>query len=111
MNLKELIFGQSIPLQEQVMDMLRRVYDPEIPVNIVELGLIYEVNVDENHNVIIKMTLTSPGCPVAISMPALIKKHVEAIEGVGMVTVELVWDPPWSEDSMSEQAKLELGIL
>lgn len=111
MTFKELLFGKKVPVQEQVMDMLRRVYDPEIPVNIVELGLIYEVNVDQENNILIKMTLTSPGCPVAVSMPALIKKHVEAIEVVNSVDVELVWDPPWSEASMSEQAKLELGIL
>jgi len=115
MKLKDLIFGKQPflgdALEEQVMAMLRRVYDPEIPVNIVDLGLIYDVNVDENQHVLINMTLTSPGCPVAVSMPALIKKHIEAIDGVNSAKIELVWDPPWSQESMSEEAKLELGIL
>jgi FeS assembly SUF system protein len=94
-----------------VIEALKTVYDPEIPVNIYEIGLVYEVNVDADANVRILMTLTSPMCPVAESLPPEVEERVEAIEGVKSATVEITWDPPWGPDMMSEAAKLELGML
>lgn len=91
--------------------MLRTVYDPEIPVNIYELGLIYNIDVDEHGVVDIEMTLTSPGCPVAGSLPGEVESKVRQVEGVTDVTVDLVWNPPWSMDRMSEEAKLDLGFF
>lgn len=98
-------------LREKVMTALKSVYDPEIPVDIFELGLIYEVNLYPVNNVHILMTLTSPSCPSAESIPAEVKQRIEAIEGVRDVNVEITWDPPYSQDMMSEAAKLELGFL
>ena len=98
-------------LHDQVVDVLRTVYDPEIPVNIHEMGLIYEVTVDDNANVHILMTLTSPMCPVAESLPPEVEEKVAAIEGVAKATVEITWDPPWDPEMMSEAAKLELGMF
>ena len=98
-------------LRDQVVEVLRSVYDPEIPVNIFELGLIYEVKVDDDANVHVLMTLTSPMCPVAESLPPEVEEKVAAVDGVGSATVEVTWDPPWEPDMMSEAAKLELDMF
>jgi FeS assembly SUF system protein len=98
-------------LGEQVIEALRTVYDPEIPVNIFELGLIYKVDIDDAQNVHIDMTLTSPACPVAGTLPDEVKDKVAAVEGVQGATVEVVWDPPWHPGMMTEEAQLELGML
>lgn len=98
-------------LYEAVIDALKEIYDPEIPVNIYDLGLIYDVQISpENHAKVI-MTLTTPHCPVAESMPGEIELRVGAVPGVGDAEVELVWDPPWDPQKMSDEAKLELGML
>lgn len=98
-------------LREQVAAMLRTVYDPEIPVNIYELGLIYELDVSDDGDVSIKMTLTAPNCPAAGFIPAEVEAKARAVEGVRDVKVELVWEPPWDKSRMSEAARLELGIF
>jgi FeS assembly SUF system protein len=98
-------------LRQGVVEALHTVYDPEIPVDIYELGLIYDINIDPRGNVEIKMTLTAPGCPVAGSMPDMVKDAVGAVESVGEVDVELVWDPPWDRARMSETAQLALGMI
>jgi FeS assembly SUF system protein len=98
-------------LRAGVIDALHTVYDPEIPVDIYELGLIYDINIAPAGDVAIKMTLTAPGCPVAGSMPDMVKDAVEAVESVGNVDVELVWDPPWDRSRMSETAQLALGMI
>lgn len=97
-------------LRERVIESIKTCYDPEIPVNIYELGLIYEINVDDAAFVDVKMTLTSPMCPVAGSLPPEVEMKVANTEGVAGASVEVVWDPPWSMDKMSEAAKLELGL-
>ena len=97
-------------LKEEVVALLRDVYDPEIPVNIYELGLVYEVRVDESGGVGIVMTLTSPMCPVAEILPQEIETRTREIEGVREVEIDLVWDPPWEPDMLSEAARLELGM-
>ncbi|MGZ6008092.1 MAG: SUF system Fe-S cluster assembly protein [Rhizomicrobium sp.] len=89
---------------------LKSVYDPEIPVDIYELGLIYKVDVADNKNVAVDMTLTAPGCPVAGEMPGMVKNALEGVEGIGEVTVNMTFDPPWTPDRMSEEAKLELNM-
>lgn len=94
-----------------VIDVLRSIYDPEIPVDIYELGLIYDVQVSDEADVHILMTLTSPNCPVAESMPAEVREKTRSLDAVKGVEVELTFDPPWTKDLMSEEAKLELGIL
>jgi FeS assembly SUF system protein len=98
-------------IEAQVQDALRTCYDPEIPVNIYELGLIYDVHADTTGVVEIKMTLTSPHCPAAQSMPAEIEGKVKAIPGVSEVKIDLVWDPPWDPSKMSEAARLQLGMM
>ncbi|HEX9740099.1 MAG TPA: SUF system Fe-S cluster assembly protein [Ignavibacteriaceae bacterium] len=98
-------------LEEKVIGALKNCYDPEIPVNIFELGLIYEIGIDDEANVEIKMTLTSPACPVAGSLPGEVETRVRAIPEINDVKVKLVWNPPWDKDMMSEVAKLELGLL
>jgi FeS assembly SUF system protein len=99
-------------LRDQVVEVLKTVYDPEIPVNIFELGLIYKVDVNEaNNDVAIEMTLTSANCPAAQSMPAEVESKARGVDGVGEVTVEVVWDPPWTQENMSEAARLELGMM
>lgn len=98
-------------LKDKVLDAIKNVYDPEIPVDIYELGLIYEINVFPVNNVYILMTLTSPNCPAAETIPEEVKQNVQAIEGVSDVNVEITFDPPYSQDMMSEVAKLELGFL
>jgi FeS assembly SUF system protein len=97
-------------LKAQIIAALRRVYDPEMPVNIYELGLIYSANVDPEGHVAIRMTLTAPNCPVAGSLPAEVERAILAVPGVTDVKLELTFDPPWTKDKMSEAAKLALGI-
>ncbi|MFC5047796.1 SUF system Fe-S cluster assembly protein [Aquimarina hainanensis] len=98
-------------LGEQIVGVLKTIYDPEIPVDIYELGLIYDVFVNEDYEVKILMTLTSPNCPVAESLPEEVREKTKSIDSVTDVEVELTFDPPWSQDLMSEEAKLELGML
>jgi len=98
-------------LGEQVIEMIRTVYDPEIPVNIFELGLIYKVDIDDDDRVQIEMTLTSPACPVAGILPGEVETKVKSVAGVTDATVELVWDPPWNPSMMTEEAQLELGFI
>ncbi len=102
---------RSLPLREQVIEALRGVYDPEIPVNIYDLGLIYRLDVNEAGAVGIDMTLTAPGCPVAQTFPGTVECAVRCVPGVNDVHVELVWDPPWTQEQMSEAARLQLGLL
>jgi FeS assembly SUF system protein len=101
--------GSPLSLEEQVIDALRTVYDPEIPVNIYEMGLIYGIDAS-TEDVFIQMTLTSPGCPVAVSLPMEVESTVLNIPGVKSVKVQLVWDPPWNMDMMTEAGKLQLGL-
>jgi FeS assembly SUF system protein len=89
---------------------LKTVYDPEIPVDIYELGLIYKVDVADNHDTTVDMTLTAPGCPVAGEMPGMVQSALETVEGIGKVTVNMTFDPPWTPERMSEEAKLELNM-
>ncbi len=98
-------------LYEQVIEALKEIYDPEIPVNIYDLGLIYHVEITPEHHALVKMTLTTPHCPVAESMPGEVELRVGAVPGIGDAEVELVWDPPWDPQKMSDEAKLELGML
>ena len=102
---------EIIKLENTVVEVLKTIYDPEIPVDVFELGLIYEVRIDEDKNVTIEMTLTSPNCPVAESMPKEVEDKVAAIDGVTSAKVNIVFDPAWDKDMMSEEAKLELGFL
>jgi FeS assembly SUF system protein len=97
-------------LKDSIVAALRKVYDPEMPVNIYELGLIYGLDVDESGNAQIRMTLTAPNCPVAGTLPAEVERAARAVPGVNSVKLELTFDPPWSKDRMSEAAKLALGI-
>ena len=97
-------------IKSQVIEAIKKIYDPEIPVNIYELGLIYKIEVDEKNKVNIDMTLTSPNCPVAESLPKDVKENIKKIEGVSDVNLNLVWEPPWDKDKMSEAAKLELNL-
>lgn len=107
--------AQQTPRQREieikVLGVLRTIYDPEIPVNIYDLGLIYDVKVDETDAVKVRMTLTAPACPVAGSLPGEVEAKIEAIPEVRTADVELVWEPPWSKDRMSESAMLDLGFL
>ena len=98
-------------IYEAVIEALKEIYDPEIPVNIYDLGLIYEVQVSPESHVKVLMTLTTPNCPVAESMPGEVELRVGSVPGVGNAEVELVWDPPWDPQKMSDEAKLELGML
>jgi FeS assembly SUF system protein len=98
-------------LYEGVIEALKDIYDPEIPVNIYDLGLIYDVEITPEHHAKVKMTLTTPHCPVAESMPGEVELRVGAVPGIGDAEVELVWDPPWDPQKMSDEAKLELGML
>ena len=96
-------------LKEKVISEIKKIYDPEIPVNIYELGLIYDISI-ENHDVKVKMTLTTPNCPVAESLPKEVKDSIKEIKDVKNVDLNLVWDPPWNKSMMSESAKLELNL-
>ncbi len=100
-----------LPLQGEVIEALRSVYDPEIPVSIFELGLIYDVIINNDSDVVIKMTLTAPACPVAETLPVEVEEKVRQIPGVKSARVEIVWDPPWDMSRMSDEAKLELGLF
>ena len=97
-------------LKDKVISEIKKIYDPEIPVNIYELGLIYKIEIDDDKKVDIEMTLTSPNCPVADSLPKMVKNNIMKVEGVKAVDLKLVWDPPWTKDKMSEAAKLELNL-
>src|SRR5438128_7234876 len=99
-----------VPLQERIADVIKTCYDPEIPVNIYELGLIYGIDVSETNAVMIRMTLTSPACPAAGSLPPEVERKVRGLAEVTGVKVEVVWDPPWTPDRMSEAARLQLGL-
>ncbi|MFL2852775.1 MAG: SUF system Fe-S cluster assembly protein [Candidatus Pelagibacter sp.] len=99
-----------IDLKEKVINEIKKIYDPEIPVNIYELGLIYSIEITNNEKVNIEMTLTSPNCPVAEELPNSVKKNILKIDEVKDVDLKLVWDPPWDKDKMSEAAKLELNL-
>jgi FeS assembly SUF system protein len=103
--------AESNDLGERVIEALRTVYDPEIPVNIFELGLVYKIDVDDRNGVHIDMTLTSPMCPVAETLPDEVKAKVEAVDGVNGAAVNVVWDPPWNPSMMTEEAQLELGMI
>lgn len=98
-------------LKETVIAALRTVFDPEIPVNIYDLGLIYDININEEQHAHIQMTLTTPGCPVAQTFPGTVEQAVNQVEGISDCTVELVWEPPWTQERMTEAARLELGIF
>lgn len=102
---------QPTTLKDEVIKALRTVYDPEIPVNIFDLGLIYDIDINESKHVALTMTLTSPACPVAGTLPGDVELKVQAVEGVGSVTVDVVWDPPWGQHMMSEAAQIELGLM
>ena len=97
-------------IKRKVIEKIKKIYDPEIPVNIYDLGLIYKIEVDDKNKVNIDMTLTSPNCPVAESLPKSVKDNIVTIEGVSDVDLNLVWEPPWDKDKMSEAAKLELNL-
>ena len=110
-DIKKAVSASEPILRERVEAVLHTIYDPEIPVNIYELGLIYDLSVTDTGVVDIKMTLTAPNCPAAGMMPAEVEAKVSAIDGVTSANVELVWDPPWDKSHMSEAARLELGFL
>jgi len=97
-------------LKEKIIKEIKKIYDPEIPVNIYELGLIYEIKVEKDNNVKVKMTLTTPNCPVAESLPKEVKDSIIQVKEVNDVDLELVWDPPWDKSMMSEAARLELNL-
>ena len=97
-------------LKDKIITEVKKIYDPEIPVNIYDLGLIYNIEIKNDNEVHIEMTLTSPNCPVAESLPKMVKENINSIEGVKKVELKLVWNPPWTKDMMSEEAKLELNL-
>ncbi len=104
--------GAGTGLKQQVIEALRKIFDPEIPLNIYDLGLIYTLDVDEHEGKVhVRMTLTSPGCPVAQTFPCTVECAIKEVPGVNEAQVELVWDPPWSMDTLSEAAKLQLGLV
>jgi FeS assembly SUF system protein len=98
-------------IETKAIEQLQTIFDPEIPVNIFELGLVYEIQIDKERNLTITMTLTSPNCPVAESLPIEVESKMKAIEGVANAKVNIVWEPPWTPELMSEAAQLELGML
>ena len=100
-----------LSLETEIVNVLKNIYDPEIPVNIYDLGLVYEIDIDENNHVVITMTLTAPNCPVADILPVEIKEKIGTAPGVNGVDINLVFDPPWDQTMMSEEAMLELGML
>jgi len=97
-------------LKDQIITEIKKIYDPEIPVNIYELGLIYDIKIENKNTAKVKMTLTSPNCPVAESLPKEVKDSIMQVEGIDKVDLDLVWDPPWDKTMMSESAKLELNL-
>ena len=110
-RVEDVDIDESATLDDQIIQVLKGIYDPEIPINIYDLGLIYRVDVNEDKNVIIDMTLTAPGCPVAQTFPGTVECAIKSIPEVNDVHVELVWDPPWTQENMSEAALLQLGLL
>jgi len=102
--------SEIVEMQEKVIRALKTCYDPEIPVDIWELGLIYELNFDLEKNLLVNMTLTSPMCPVAETLPPEVQQKLQSVPGIGKVRVEIVWNPPWDKDMMSDVAKVELGF-
>ncbi|MEW5884225.1 MAG: SUF system Fe-S cluster assembly protein [Armatimonadota bacterium] len=102
---------KTLPLKSSIIEALREVYDPEIPVNIYDLGLIYDISIEGEGDVEITMTLTAPGCPVAGILPGQVEQAASSVEGVNSAKVDLVWEPPWNPDMMSEEAKLVLGFF
>lgn len=103
--------NEFLQLEDEVIKVLKGIYDPEIPVNIYDLGLIYEIDADEENNVRIRMTLTAPNCPMADDIIREVREKVEAVEGVKEVDLKLTFDPPWDESNLTEEARLELGLL
>jgi FeS assembly SUF system protein len=103
--------NEFLQLEDEIIKTLKNIYDPEIPVNIYDLGLIYEIDVDDENNVRVRMTLTTPNCPVADSLVAEVQHKIEALEGVKSVNLKLTFDPPWDENMLTEEARLELGLL
>jgi FeS assembly SUF system protein len=101
----------TLKFQPQMVEAVSKVFDPEIPVNIYELGLVYDMDVDSAGNVAVRMTLTAPACPAAQTIPLDVERRIREIEGLSDVKVEVVWDPPWTRDRMSEAAKLSLGMM
>ena len=97
-------------IKDKIIAEIKKVYDPEIPVNIYDLGLIYNIEVKNENEAYIQMTLTSPNCPVADSLPKMVKENIQSIEGIKKVDLKLVWNPPWTKDMMSDEAKLELNL-
>lgn len=106
-----IIITQNTELAQRVIDVLKSCYDPEIPVDIWELGLIYEINLDAENNLILKMTLTSPSCPVAETLPPEVEQKIKSIEGIKSAKVVLTFEPPWTKEMMSEVAQVELGFM
>ena len=102
---------QKFEIENKVISALRRIFDPEIPVNIYDLGLIYDLKIDDEYNVNVLMTLTTPNCPVAEDMPGMVRSEIQLIEGIGEVNVELTFEPPWDMEKLTDEAKLELGML
>ncbi len=102
--------AKTAELKPAIENTIRTVFDPEIPVNIYELGLVYDIIIDKDANVGTRMTLTAPGCPAAQSLPVEVRQKVQQVPGVATAKVEVVWDPPWTKDMMSETAKLQLGL-
>ncbi len=102
---------ERLKLEEKVIDMLRTVYDPEIPVDIYSLGLVYKIDIDDSGNLTVDMTLTAPNCPMADFIMEDVRMKLESIDGIESVTVNIVFEPEWTQDMMSEEAKLELGLL
>ena len=98
-------------LEQKIISVIETIYDPEIPVNIYDLGMIYNIKIDDSANADIQMTLTSPACPVAESLPGEVRLKIKSIEELNEVNIELVWEPPWNKDMMSDEAKLNLGFL
>ena len=103
--------NEFLQLEDEVIKVLKNIYDPEIPVNIYDLGLIYEIDADEENNVKIRMTLTAPNCPMADDIIREVKEKVEAVEGVKSADLKLTFDPPWDESNLTEEARLELGLM
>ena len=105
-----LFWKNNMKLKDKIITEVKKIYDPEIPVNIYDLGLIYNIEIKNDNEAYIEMTLTSPNCPVAESLPKMVKENINSIEEVKKVELKLVWNPPWTKDMMSEEAKLELNL-
>jgi len=101
----------KIEMENKVIAALKQVYDPEIPLNIYDLGLIYELTIDDQNNVRVLMTLTTPNCPIAEDIPDMVSSEIRQIKGIGKIEVELTFDPPWNMENLTDEAKLELGLM